>query len=175
MDSDAFFLELNAISTISDVLLDMARSAPESKWETHLDQNLILVPKELLRSEPSLATFMDQYDPGRRMMIFRTQPHAAYSWHMDKNRKSAINMLLHGPDSITFAGKRAPIGTTINLNSMLELYRLPLRKNKYYLFNVGGMHAVYNYGDQIRYLLSISVPFPYTYEQTAEFVKTNNL
>jgi len=175
MTSENYFYELNAVSILSATLLEMARTAPESSWETHLDQNLILVPRELLRSDPILATFIDRFEPERRMMIFRTQPHCAYSWHVDRNRKAAINMLLHGPDSITFVGEKNLPGSSINPNSLHDLYRVPLTKDKYYLLNVGERHAVYNYGDQIRYLLSISVPLPDSYESVREFIKANNL
>ena len=171
----SFVHEFSTSSIISDALYDIARSAPEAEWTTHLDQNLILPSKDLLMSDPVLASFMDKFPPGKRMLIFRNMPHTAYSWHRDANRKVAINMLLHGSDCITLVGIKNPPGTTLNPNSMHDLHKVPLLKNKYYLVNVGESHAVYNYGNDIRYLLSISVPLPTEFATAKEFVIENNL
>lgn len=169
-----FVHELNNLSTISRELYDVAKSAPESQWVTRLDQSVIMPPESILVSDPTVAKFIDKYKPGQRMLIFRNQPHSAYGWHKDANRKISLNMLLYGKDCITLVGEKFGIRTMINLNSMDRVYKAPMEENKFYLLNVEELHTVYNYGDEIRYILSISVPFPTDFNTVKAFAIENN-
>jgi hypothetical protein len=150
---EKLFYEMQTVSPIADELLAQAKAAPESEWQSIRDQNLIFADPTIVRKDPVLSELIDKYQPGKRIMIFRSFPHSAYSWHRDKARIGCVNMLLHGTDSITLMGE---LGTK-NMHHIMNIHQVPYAVNKYYLMNVNELHAVFNYSDEIRYLFSLSV------------------
>lgn len=147
------FYELQTSSTIGDILLDFAKSAPESQWQSIREQRLIFVNNSIVTRDPVLTEIMTQFNSGERMMIFKMEPRTVYSWHRDAARVGSINMRLSGSDSVTFLGR---IGTN-NLRHITDVNYVPYIANKYYLLNVGELHSVINYGNDIRYMFSVSV------------------
>ena len=163
-DISQFYYELKTKSTIADSLLTIAKTAPESKWFTSTEQSLILLDNDTVCQDPVLVAFIDKFDPENRIMILRTQPNTAYSWHRDMNRFASINMLLEKTDSLTMFGLNGD-----NPRQMLDLVKVPYPPNTFVLMNVSERHAVYNF-NQVRYMFSLSVPKPHTYTTARNYL-----
>jgi hypothetical protein len=175
--SDSYFYELKTPSILATELLNIARNAPESQWEVLREQNLIFIDRSVVIKDPTLSAIIDRYDPGKRIMIFRSFPNDAYNWHRDAARVGSINMRLCGPDSITLMGK---IGTK-NRHHLEDIHAVPFKDNHLYLMNVSQLHSVFNYGNEMRYMFSLSVGLtddgsPTTdFPAILDFIKTSNL
>jgi hypothetical protein len=159
---------LTSRSSLITELKTMIDTAPPDLWKIMLEQNLLVVPIELIHQDPSLRTITNKFDPNKRICIFRLFPNTCYTWHADRDRGACINMLIEGRDSITFFGKEdAP-----HIHSELMLCEYP--EHKYVLMNASQKHTVYNF-DNMRYMLSISIPKPATYSEVRQFLIDENL
>jgi hypothetical protein len=173
---EKLFYEMKSVSPIAEELLAIAKAAPESEWQSIRDQNLIFVDPAIVRKDPVLGELVDKYQPGKRIMIFRSFPHAAYSWHRDLARVGCVNMLLQGPNSITLMGEPG----TLNAHHIVNIHQVPYKPYRYYLMHVGQLHAVFNYGDDMRYLFSLSLGITdnpdvrYTFPAILDHIKERN-
>jgi len=120
-------------------------------------------------SEPKLVKLINDFDCHSKLAIYRFFPNTCYNWHIDHNgRKSSINMLIDGYDSLTMFGVPSVNGRFTNITPLVY------KPNRYVLLNVHKFHTIFNFSEH-RYLLSIGIPSPTTYDQVKQYIIDNNL
>lgn len=155
-------------SSLIPELKTMVYTTSSDLWKIRLEQDLLVVPIDLIRKDPVLRVLTNKFDPDGRICIFRLFPNSCYAWHADRDRGTCINMLIEGRDSVTFFGKED------GPHKHSELMMCEYPGHKYVLMNVSQKHTVYNFGN-MRYILSISIPKPATYSEVRQFLIDENL
>lgn len=169
MDNLDFYHRLRSTSTLTQHLRNRIYTAKEEEWQTLIQMSCLLLNIADFETEPKLVKFINDFNCHSKLAIYRFSPHTCYKWHIDHNgRKSCINMLIDGYDSLTMFGVPAINGRFTNLTPLVY------EQNKYALLNVHKFHTIFNFSEQ-RYLLSIGIPTPATYEEAKQYIIDNNL
>jgi len=168
MNVSDHFLKLNISSTSVDSIKNKIRNADESEWITYLEQNILLLNIEDIKTDIKIVQLIKDIGTSKRIGVYRTAPHSCYGWHFDSGRLSSINMLIEGFDSMCVFGEPAPSKQYINLS------RLQHEPNTYYLMNVKKYHTVYNFSNQRRYILSLGIPDK-SFNEVSAYLKENNM
>ncbi len=153
---DTCFVPFNNKSTIRKELLELCEK--NSDWIDPIKGTFFQKkpPKELIYKDTFLEfvcknyLLEDNFDDS--VTIFLLRPWTHYMMHMDRFRKSSINMLINDySDSIAYFQVSAPY------NSLhIDIKELQYEIDTYYLFNSRMPHAVTNKSIP-RYLLSITL------------------
>lgn len=103
-----------------------------------------------------------------RPVIIEMKPMTFYKFHIDEHRTACLNLLIDGVDSQTFFG----INTEqVEVTSLIELIYKP---NTFYILNTQKKHAVLN-RNNFRYVLSLGIYKPFSYEEILNYCKENKL
>jgi hypothetical protein len=168
--SDIYFKQLNMNSSLSDNLLEKIRNTPESAWSGVAGRpNLIILPLEDLMIDQKIFQLVSDIGDTSRVAIYRFFGEECYSWHSDTIRYSAINMLLSG-----FENSICVFGDVKAAHRFVNITKLPYEPKKYYIMNVKKMHTVFNFGKEIRYVLSLGLP-EVTYEDARAYLESHGL
>lgn len=132
------------------------------------NQYASILNPEILVNDVGLYSAVKHFGSEARIAIYRTEPRASYSWHVDGIRNCAVNLLITGDNSMTVFGKQYG-------QFFKELTILPYAANTFYLLNTGIMHSVYNFSDNYRYLLGIGFRKEYTYDEIKNFLIENDV
>ena len=169
MDNIDFYHKLESTSTLTQHLRNRIYTAKEDEWQTFIEMSFLLLNITDFETEPNLVKFINDFNCHSKLAIYRFFPNTCYKWHIDHNgRKSCINMLIDGYDSLVMFGIPETNGRFTNIT------KLDYEPNKYYLLSVHKFHTVFNFSKP-RYLLSIGIPVPTTYEQAKQYMIDNNL
>lgn len=169
MDNLEFFFRLQSISTITNHLRDKIANAKEEDWRDFIQMSCLMLTVDDFNTETKLLKFIEHMNCQAKLAIYRFQPNTCYKWHIDhQGRKCCINMLIDGYDSLTMYGVPAKDGRFTNLT------RLPYEPNCYTLLDVHKFHTVLNFSEP-RYVLSIGIPSPTSYDEAKQYIIENNL
>jgi hypothetical protein len=91
-------------------------------------------------------------------------PCTTHKWHSDINRNCAINFLLTDCDSLTLFESYKINDYNVGFEVCNYTVYQPT------LFNTTIPHMIINHSDQIRYLLSVSIPRPHTFLEIKDFL-----
>ena len=99
-----------------------------------------------------------------RAYYLKNDPQSCYHWHTDLKRKTAINFLLNdvGNAVTFFKGEDDGLYSSI-VKVPYELYRPTVLDSSIF-------HTVFNYSDEIRYILSVGFDPGVTYSQVCDFL-----
>lgn len=138
------FKQVNIKSNIADDLMDAALSC--NNWTKYYSFSAMEVPEELIDSDEFLSELRTIRN--FRGGILRMEPNTCYNWHVDTDRRVAINMLLcdDGNSKCVFA----PNGFEI-VNPIVELKYKP---STYFAFDTKSYHTVLNFSEP-RYLFGL--------------------
>ena len=98
-------------------------------------------------------------------LIYRFPADTWYEWHVDAYNNCSLNMVLDDYDAKTIF-KLGRLGD--GSGSLYKTLELQYKPNTWYAFNSQKPHAIIN-GSQIRYLLTIGVLPPFTYDDLLAF------
>jgi len=169
MDSVKLFYRLQNTSTLTQYLRDIISKSTESDWKDIIEMNCLLLTIDDFKTEPNLVRFIEKFDCQQKLAIYRFKPNTCYKWHIDhQGRNCCINMLIDGYDSLTMFGNPAANGR------MVDVTKLVYEQDKYTLLNVHKFHTIFNFSEY-RYLLSIGVPLPASYDEVKQYIIDNNL
>lgn len=163
-----YYRQLNVTSNISNDLIKKINETPEEAWGTKLEQNLIPLSVDDFQKDPKIYQFIKDIGDVNRLSIFRFFGKECYNWHIDVIRSAALNLVISGFDSMCIFGTLAMQRRLVNIS------RLQHEPNQYYLMNVKQMHTVYNFGTDIRYILSLGLPNT-TYVDACEYLRHHDL
>ena len=128
------------------ILADIVKGSPNEDWVPYFNFMALPILKEITDLDPFLKVLGEKrkFHSG----ILRVEPNTCYNWHVDSERKSALNMLLYddGNSRCIFA----PYGFGI----VMPTVELKYRPNTFYAFNTQVVHMVCNTTEP-RYLFSI--------------------
>jgi hypothetical protein len=169
MGNIEFFHHLESTSTLINHLRNRIAEATEDDWQLIIEMNCLLLTIDDFKTEPKLIEFIEHMNCQQKLAIYRFKPNTCYKWHIDHaGRNCCINMLIDGYDSLTMFGVPAMHGQFVNITKLIY------KPNKYVLLDVHKFHTVFNFSED-RYLLSIGVPSPTTYNETKQYLIDNNL
>ena len=143
---------------------NFVRNSQEADWKNVLQMTLLLLPKTLFESEPLLMKIINHFGTEKRLAVYKTSANTSYHWHRDASRFSCLNILLDGYDSLCMFANDPVDGM------MHNLVKVNYEPNNVHLLNVTKLHTVMNF-DNDRYLLSIGIPPPSTFEQVRNFIQ----
>jgi len=162
MKESDFFIKLNTMSNITENILKIVKSSDNSMWKELFGLTIFTLDIDHFKNDKEIFQAIQHLDCKTRLSIFRTNPNTCYDWHFDKIRHSAINMLIDGFDSFCAFGEYS-LGNTYK-----NIYKLQYEPNYYYLINVKKTHCVFNFSNNMRYILSIGIPNT-TYEDSVNY------
>lgn len=163
-----YFLD-TGITVTDNFLIKIKKLIDESKpedWIIILQMTLLPVPESFFDTEPALKKIIDKFDSSKRLAIYKTSANTVYHWHRDSIRNASLNILIDGYDSMCMFAN-APVN-----GMMSDLKILNYVPGHVHLLNVSQLHTVINFNSE-RYLLSIGVPFPATFEDVKQFIENN--
>lgn len=166
--SNNYYKQLNVTSNISDDLIKKINETPEEVWNIKLEQNLISLTINDFQKDPKIYQFIKDIGDVNRLSIFRFFGNECYNWHNDSIRAAALNMVISGFNSMCIFGKFA------NNRRLVNVSKLQHEPNQYYIMNVKQMHTVYNFGNDIRYILSLGLPNT-SYADACEYLHQHDL
>jgi hypothetical protein len=144
------------------VLKDFAHSV--TTWKESSGFFFIPVPIQLMKNLP-IFSILPKFIA--RPVILKMNPMTWYDWHIDEKRVATINSLLSGTDSKCFYGNRLT-------RDIVEIEELSYESDKFYLLDTTKTHAVLNLNN-IRYVLSIGIRAPHSYNNVRQFCIANHL
>lgn len=169
MDNIDFYHKLESTSTLIQHLRNRIANAKEEEWQTFIEMSCLMLNITDFGTEPKLVKLINDLNCHSKLAIYRFFPNTCYKWHIDHiGRKCCINMLIDGYDSLTMFGVPGSNGRFTNITTLVY------EPNKYALLNVHKFHTVFNFNEP-RYLLSIGIPVPTTYDQAKQYIIDNNL
>ena len=142
-DGVEFYKALPYRSKVSHKLLEFAQNGEygEIFWFKGKE-----VPKEMLEGEEILK---DLEGKNWRCGILKMEPNKCYNWHVDTDRKVAINMILaHGVSHCVFM--------TGNQEQNFDVTELVYEPDTYYVLNTKKPHMVLNL-NETRYMFSVEI------------------
>lgn len=155
--------------TVSDKLIsravDKINAAQEEDWKIVLQMTLIQLPLEFFNEDPELYDIIKILGAEGRIAVYKTPPNTSYFWHKDSTRNASINILLSGYDSMTLYAKSPSNGM------MSDLTILPYKEKKVFLLNTQELHTVMNFSET-RYILSVGIPRPTTFEEAKQLISS---
>ena len=140
------YSEVNQQSKLPALLHKVIRGVPDKAWVPYYNFMALPLEKEVTDTDPFLRKLNEIRS--FRSGILRVEQNTVYNWHVDSERKSALNMLLYddGNSRCIFA----PYGFGI----VMPVVELKYRPNTFYAFNTQIVHMVCNTSEP-RYLFSI--------------------
>jgi hypothetical protein len=163
-----YYRQLNINSNITSNLKKKIEETSEDKWITKYEQNLILLTIDDFALDPKIVQLIKDIGNINRLAIYRFFGKECYNWHTDAIRTTALNLLISGFDSMCLFGQPAAKRRFVNISSLQH------KPDQYYLMNVHHFHSVYNFGKEIRYVLSLGLP-DITYTDACEYLQQNDL
>lgn len=163
-----YYKQLNINSNITDNLKRKIENSTEDQWITSYEQNLILLNIDDFAPDPSISQLITDIGDVSRLAIYRFFGKECYNWHTDAIRDSSINMLITGFDSMCV------FGNPVKYRRFNQLERLQHSHAQYYIMNVKKIHAVFNFGNETRHVLSIGLP-GINYEVACKYLQDHNL
>jgi len=162
-----YYSPLKIQSKIVKNILDKVEISKDSDWIFHSTQDIFLLSIDDFKLDPKIVEIIEEFGDKKRIGVYKLAPNVCYNWHFVGKRKSSINMLLVGFDSLCI------FGTDIGDNRLSNLDVLTYHPNTYYLMNVKELHTVLNFNN-MRYVLSISLP-NYDYEDLLKIFEIKKL
>ena len=99
-----------------------------------------------------------------RAYYLKNDPQSCYHWHTDLKRKTAINFLLNDVGNAVTFFKGEDDGRYSSIVKVpYELYRPTVLDSSI-------LHTVFNYSDEIRYILSVGFEVGVTYAHLCDFL-----
>lgn len=163
-----YYRQLNVNSKITENLKKKIETITEDQWITTIEQQLILLTIEDFLPDVEITQLIKDIGNTERLAIYRFLGKECYNWHIDVMRESSINMLITGFDSMCI------FGTPTKYSRVNNIVRLQHDPKQYYIMNVKKMHTVYNFGNEIRHVLSIGLP-GVKYEDACNYLQNHNL
>ena len=164
-----YYYPLKKSYDLANRLLACVDRADESQWYPMFEQNVLSITMEDLASEPKLVEFVKHFKCAHKLSIFQYAPMFNCGWHKDIPRNCSLNMLLIGhSSSITMFGHQ---DTPRNFSN---IQLVPYQSNHFILMNTKQFHSVLNFST-VRYLLSIGIPLPYSYQQVLQYVQEHDM
>jgi hypothetical protein len=132
------------------------------------------IPKDL-----GIKLLIDDYNLSAR--LFRLEPDQIYSWHLDRHRKWALNMIFVKDESVTLFSPRSEFDEDQGFSDIFTkkrfinpVYRLQYDPGTFYLINGHEPHMVYS-GTSVRFLLTVSHVYRYVSEEDNDASDESNL
>ena len=165
---DACFMPANHKSALTDVLVQIANESDVRDWIKYFNFVALPISREVTDTDPLLRKLGERRK--FRCGILLVEPDYCYNWHVDSERKSALNMLLYddGNSRCIFA----PYGFGI----VMPTVELKYQPNTFYAFNTQIVHMVCN-TSKPRYLFSVEFTDEdkdLTYEELCEDIQGLN-
>lgn len=164
-----FFHNMQSTSTLTEHLRNRIKLAKEEDWVDIIEMSCLLLTLDDFKTEPKLVDLINTMNCHNKLAIYRFKPNTCYKWHIDHaGRNSCINMLIDGYDSLTMFGTPTKNGRFENIT------KVNYETNKYVLLNVHKFHIVFNFSED-RYILSIGIPSPITYNDAKQYIIDNQI
>ena len=165
---DACYLPVKHTSKLPEILFKIIDGVSEKAWVPYFNFMALPLEREVTDLDPVLRALNKKRK--FRSGILRVEPNVVYNWHVDSERKSALNMLLYddGDSRCIFA----PYGFGI----VMPVVELKYRPSTFYAFNTQIVHMVCN-TSKPRYLFSIEFmdeDKDLTYEELCEDIQGLN-
>lgn len=164
MDNYFFDTKIKVSPEFINKVRNYIKNSSEEDWKQVLQMTLLLLPKEMFESEPALMKIIKRFGSEKRLAVYKTVPNSSYHWHRDFSRLASLNILIEGYDSLCMFAKDPVNGM------MHDLKTLVYEPSNVHLLNVSQLHTVINF-DNVRYLLSIGIPMPTTFEEVRTYVQ----
>jgi hypothetical protein len=169
-NSNYFYKIKQSISNnFLESLNDVISKSLEDKWQKKYDFERLTLSTDLFKEEEILYDLIKKFNCEKRLSIFRWKENTAYNWHTDPMRNASVNLLLSGWDSLCLFGK-------LNLENqddqnIKNLEVLNYTTNECFVLNTTEHHSVINFNNP-RYLMSICIPHPYTFEDVVNYLES---
>ena len=144
------------------VLKEHAHSV--TNWHESHGFQVVKVPPYIVDTLP-IAPVLIKFNA--LAVILKMDPMTWYDWHIDARRVCTINSLLDGSNSKCFYGNRLS-------RDIVELDELVYTPGEFCLLDTTKEHAVLNL-ENTRYVLSIGMAAPYSFDEVKNFCVDNSI
>lgn len=151
-------------------LKELITNSSESQWQKKFDFERLTLSSDIFKNEILIYNLIEKFNCNKRLSIFKWSANSAYDWHTDPMRNASVNLLLEGWNSLCLFGK--PNLENSNDQNIKNLKVLNYSDSNFFVLNTTEYHSVINF-DNPRYLVSICIPHPYTFEEVIEYLKEN--
>ena len=143
---DQFFKPLPVKSSIFTAVYYAVLNAQAEDWVPYYNFHALPIDESVLMQDPVLRQLRDKRV--FRGGVIALPPNTCYTWHVDTERRAAINMLLYdnGNSRCLFAPQAFDVVTPF-----VELKYAPAT---YYAFNTQALHMVLNF-EEPRFVFSL--------------------
>lgn len=159
--------------------LDVAEKISSYLESTNLDyQNtfgidVARIERNFFNQFSALNELLIKFDSNAQE-VFRFFPNVCYGWHHDHGKRNcSLNLLLSGNKSHTYFGTLMQPQEGVGRRDFVDVLEVPYDPGKIILMNVSKRHTIYNL-DNMRYLLSISLPITCDFQMVKEYLIENN-
>lgn len=163
---DKYYTKLNHVLSDEFVSSAIAYAETIETWEQRFYFDRTTLPDSVIQLDPLVSQIITHYKSRPRASIFRFTPYTACNWHIDQPRNCAVNMLLTGFNSLCAFGQQEGSTPIIYRN----VAKLDYQRNAMYAFNTEMAHSITNF-EETRYLISLGIPPPATYNDLVEYLK----
>lgn len=125
------------------------------------------------------SPFINEFviDWNATLSILKVPPNSYVPWHIDvmPTRKCVINTSLTlYPNSLTFVTNAPGPDTNLCKDIEYNTFKMPYLSDKVYLLNSQRYHSVFNFDDDIRYVISFCSEF-LNYQEACKYFKDKEL
>jgi hypothetical protein len=117
----------------------------------------ISITPDMFINDPQTTHVLNKFVEPRRCYIQRLESNTCYNWHSDYDRDCSLTMCLNVYDKSYTLFAQPPQG-----NHIRDMHPLNYNTNAMYLIDGSKPHCGFNFSNETRYLVSISVTKPYT-------------
>lgn len=139
-------MQVDHESKLTPLLYKIIDAMPKEAWMPYFNFMALPLEREVTDLDPLLKALNEKRK--FRSGILRVDPHMCYNWHVDSERKSALNMLLYDD------GKSRCIFAPYGFGIVMPTVELDYKPRTFYAFNTQIVHMVCNTSEP-RYLFSI--------------------
>jgi hypothetical protein len=171
MNEEKFFYKLKTRSEFIQKYAHEQIIEKKNKFVYYHGFKAIRIDKIIWHQEPILKR-IDEYFPIANVGLLIIDPFKCYKWHVDAERKFALNLLLDGFDT-----SYSIFSDNYKESSLqADILHLKYDKNYFYAFNTKVYHTVFNLNEK-RHLISVEflLNTKYSYDDFLNYCLSNNL
>ena len=169
MNTEHLYYKIEQASSYLDQVREYAKTVNWT-WvpfmNISIDFQKTLGPK-LMKQDAMLNKLQSKFNAVMRLYMFPSM--AVYNWHRDVEMGCSLNLVMDDYSAHTLfnpADKKEIIDRVVELK---------YEKNKWYLFNSQILHSVINVDSKDRVLLTITFPKNVTYNDVADYLKSQGI
>lgn len=167
-----YLYETISKNTIERIWQIVNEASPEDWWRENRNVEWrVSLPHDIFSEDPKTNLLVQNFVQPDRLYVQKLEPKASYGWHTDYARDTSITMCLNELEKsfTVWAAKK----TQENPNHYFNVQPLYYIENGAYLIDGSEPHTGFNFSNNTRYLVSVSLTRPMNLAKAIEFLNLN--